>query len=119
MAPGGTAAPKRRKRAKGKDKDGEDTGTGEGPGGACNWILPYKVTKVRNNWVKICIAVLLQLFYIGAFLQFMISSYSEAMSMPFLSLESESGCSTVMVQTTEAQLLDVNGNWETSAAFDP
>jgi len=64
-------------------------------------------------------ALLFNLAYAVAFLNFIITSYDSGVSDSYISLDPESGdCSEVPSTTTGTFKIDMSGNWETSVKYD-
>eukprot|EP00613_Pedinella_sp_CCMP2098_P062746 CAMPEP_0171983890 /NCGR_PEP_ID=MMETSP0993-20121228/273542_1 /TAXON_ID=483369 /ORGANISM="non described non described, Strain CCMP2098" /LENGTH=509 /DNA_ID=CAMNT_0012636689 /DNA_START=299 /DNA_END=1826 /DNA_ORIENTATION=- len=76
------------------------------------------VKKIKSKRIAITFGVIILLINIVAFATFFGISFSSKLKAKFLSLEKGAGvCESITLSTTDMLLLDKNGNWETSAAF--
>mmetsp|Transcript_34091 Transcript_34091/g.62334 ORF Transcript_34091/g.62334 Transcript_34091/m.62334 type:complete len:607 (-) Transcript_34091:350-2170(-) len=76
------------------------------------------VKKIKSKRIAITFGVIILLINIVAFATFLGISFSSKLKAKFLSLEKGAGvCESITLSTTDMLLLDKNGNWETSAAF--
>jgi len=76
------------------------------------------VKKIKSKRIAIAIGLIILLINIVTFATFLGTSYASRLKSKFLSLEKDAGlCQSITLSTTDMLLLDKNGNWESSSAF--